>query len=191
MSNNRQLTTDELRRLLESSDYEISESSSNSDSDEDLFADDDSVTDPNYVPSRDLQLSDAVSSDVSMLLLHTHEDPRSSNYSPILSEHSIDDERIVNNAPVTSVSLARVGRALTLDNMKECDERDGWNYKIQTIQHQEFSTDKLVHLQHIPENASIFTIYRLLVDDEALELMVQQTNLYAEQTKVTHGGRMA
>ncbi|GBP12715.1 Mariner Mos1 transposase [Eumeta japonica] len=122
----------------------------------------------------------------------THEDPRSSNYSPILSEHSIDDERTVNNAPVTSVSSARVGRALTLDNMKECDERDGWNYNIHTLQRQEFSTDNLVHLQHIPKNASIFTIYRLFVDDEALELKVQQTNLYVEQTKVTYpGGRMA
>ncbi|GBP00735.1 hypothetical protein EVAR_76968_1 [Eumeta japonica] len=145
MSRNRQLTTDELRRLLESSDYEISESSSNSDSDEDLFDDDDSVTDPNYAPSRDLQLSDAVSPEVNMLLLHTHEDPRSSNYSPILSEHSIDDERTVNNAPVTSVSSARVGRALSLDNMKECDERDGWNYNIQTLQRQEFPTNNLVH----------------------------------------------
>ncbi|CAH2100932.1 unnamed protein product [Euphydryas editha] len=87
----------------------------------------------------------------------------------------------------------RTGIAPTTERrMKEHDEEEGWIYEIQPLDRQIFSNaENFIHSENIPENADVFTIFRLLVDDNVFDLMVEQTNLYATQVIASNsGGRM-
>ncbi|XP_045448807.1 piggyBac transposable element-derived protein 4-like [Melitaea cinxia] len=176
MSRKQVITDEQLTRILEESDYEEEILSNSSDSVENLY-DDDSVADPDFFPSESQFRTQA--SDVPAL---SNSDSSNSATSDAVNT-SVQTPR--NSAPRIFVS-----RSTTDYDMKRHDENEGWNYDIQPLHREDFTSDSFLHIDQIPENADVFTIFRLLVDDEILDLMVQQTNLYAEQSIAANpGGR--
>ncbi|KOB52358.1 PiggyBac transposable element-derived protein 4 [Operophtera brumata] len=239
MSRKQTYTDEQLRKMLEESDYEEETQSNSSDSVENLY-DDDSVADPDFLPSDfdissvqvtgspdnqvnmndddniydeaplqpisstlstevPLQTSSTLASDVPALSNSDSGDSTSSDeintsvQAPTNSAPRTSVPRINTSvqAPTNSAPRTSVPRPTTDYQMKRHDENQGWNYDIQPLHREDFTCESSLHIDHIPENADVFTIFRLLVDDEVLDLMVQQTNLYAEQSIAANpGGRL-
>lgn len=112
------------------------------------------------------------------------------------SRQSIDsDSDDDNNIAINAVEQAprKATATATESQMKENDEQNGWSYGIQPLDRQIFSGEgHTIHTENVPENADVCTIFRLLVDDNVLDLMIKQTNIYAEQLITNNpGGRMS
>lgn len=235
MSRKNTYTDEELRRILEESDYEQNNQSDSSDeggneaevnSDVPDFDDDDSVADPDFFPSDvspdrpSLNSSQVMNENINVQQSSTHSmsneqyldddifdtvlisHPSTSRV--IFGDNSNDiPQQLQITAPPDSDSDddndvernvgSRTGIAATTERrMKEHDEEEGWTYEIQPLDRQILSNaENFIHSENIPENADVFTIFRLLVDDNVFDLMVEQTNLYATQVIASNsGGRM-
>lgn len=236
MSKKQGYTDEELRRILEESDYEQNDQSNSSDEQENEaeensdvpdFDNDDSVADPDFFPSdlssERLDISQLANSHI----LHpnqTHSPSQSmpteqlfdsdifegtATSHPSTSRNFFDDNsndpshQFQTTVPPSSDSDddsdterntgPRTGiRPTTERGMKEHDEQEGWSYEIHPLDRQIFSSaGDLIHIENIPETADVFTIFSILVDDNVFDLMIEQTNIYAEQLITTNsGGRL-
>ncbi|CAG9574665.1 unnamed protein product [Danaus chrysippus] len=224
MSKKQQYTDEELRRILEESDYENNSEPNSSNEDDSAteeehsdvpdFGDDDSVADPDFVPS-ELSVEPLDVSELNDIQINRNENiniQRSPSHSTSIQDGDIFDDQ---HSPSHSISIQggnisettpinsnrdreittgpRIGiRPTTESQMKEHDQEEGWNYEIQPLGRQSFSSEtNFIHIENIPENADVYTVFRLLVDDSVIDLMIEQTNIYAEQLiAVNPGGRM-
>lgn len=204
---------------MNSSDGEENDTDGRSDVPE--FDDDDSVADPDFIlhhlsPDRSsLQVNQVMNENINdqhFIEQHMNNDifestatshpstsrvhisPDNSNISqqcPIIAppdSDSDDDRDMQNNAGPRTGTIPTTERG-----MKERDEENGWNYNIQPLDRQIFcNSENFIQTEIIPENADVFTIFHLLIDDNVFDLMIEQTNLYAEQLIAnSSGGRLS
>ncbi|CAG5050168.1 unnamed protein product [Parnassius apollo] len=217
MSKKQYCTDEELGRILEESDYKQNSQSNSSDEEENDtdgrsdvpdFDDDDSVADPDFIPHdlspdrsslRDINIQHSIEQDMnndifeSMVTSHPSTSRNSNDTSqqiqitaPPDSDSDDDGDIEMNAAPTGTIPP-------TERRMKEHDEENGWTYDIQPLVRQIFSnSENFIQTENIPENADVFTIFRLLVDDNFFDLVIEQTNLYAEQLIANNsGGRLS
>ncbi|CAK1591721.1 unnamed protein product [Parnassius mnemosyne] len=175
----RRLSTEDLRRILEESDYELSNDdrdsnggdsdlqdepdSDISDQDPNIFADD-NIYDPDFEPG-EISRSNIVTDDIGS-------DSPADNLSDI-----------VINSPRSKTSRRRTAgeiMQLTLQEINDIDRENGWSQDILPLSRQPYNNSPTIHIQG---EQSVVSIYRRILTDEVLDLMVTQTNLYASQLK--------
>ncbi|XP_044732267.1 piggyBac transposable element-derived protein 4-like [Chrysoperla carnea] len=171
----RKLSNEELRRVLEESDFELSDDDMDSNSDNSdpesnitdqepsIFADDD-VEDPDFDPdeiSRSNIVTDGFGTD-----------------SPAdnLSDNVINSPRPETSRRRTAGEIMR----LTPQEINDIDRENGWSQEILPLSRQPYNSTPTLHIQG---EQSVVSIYRRILTNEVLDLMVTQTNLYASQLK--------
>lgn len=182
----RRLSTEELRRLLEESDCEFNNDDTDSngsngdvedESDPDIsdqeptiFADDD-VDDPDFDPG-EISRSNIVTE---------------AYYGDYGRDSQADDSSdIVINPPrpetQTRARKRTAGEVMRLipQEINDIDRENGWSQEILPLSRQPYNNSPTLHIQG---EQSVLSIYRRILTDEILDLMVFQTNLYATQLK--------
>lgn len=64
--------------------------------------------------------------------------------------------------------------------INDIDRENGWSQEILPLSRQPYNNSPTLHIQG---EQSVLSIYRRILTDEVLDLMVSQTNLYATQLK--------
>ncbi|CAK1584893.1 unnamed protein product [Parnassius mnemosyne] len=175
----RRLSTEDLRRLLEESDYELSNDDTDSnggdsdvqdeldsdisDQESSIFADDD-IDDPDFEPG-EISRSNIVTDDIGS-------DSPADNLSDIV----INSPRPETSRRRTAGEIMR----LTLQEINDIDRENGWSQDILPLSRQPYNNSPTIYIQG---EQSVVSIYRRILTDEVLDLMVTQTNLYASQLK--------
>ncbi|CAK1592553.1 unnamed protein product [Parnassius mnemosyne] len=175
----RRLSTEDLRRILEEIDYELSNDDTDSnggdsdvqdepdsdisDQEPSIFADDD-IDDPDFEPG-EISRSNIVTDDIGS-------DSPADNLSDIV----INSPRPETSRRRTAGEIMR----LTLQEINDMDRENGWSQDILPLSRQRYNNSPTIHIQG---EQSVVSIYRRILTDEVLDLMFTQTNLYASQLK--------
>ncbi|CAH2093601.1 unnamed protein product [Euphydryas editha] len=194
----RKLTTEELLHILEESDLELSNNDTDSNGtnsdvqDEPYFDDsdggmqepsifaDDNVDDPDYDPG-DISHSNIISE---AFYGHGKDSPEGSS-DTVTNSPQPGTSRILQENRARRWTAGEILR-LSPQEINKIDEENGWKQEILPLSRYPYNVSTILHIQG---DQSVVSIYRQILTDEVLDLMISQTNLYATQMK--QNGNMA
>lgn len=169
--------------------------------------DDDSVADPDFIPNSpesDVSHNDIIrpvvrhspSIGTSLLLLTRRNILFQPSSSPIARRSC---SLVTSRSPVARSSSKADDAADRSDDrphyeqiLQGQDEQEGWNcwnYRVQGLSRQPLLYQDFIQTENIPEEANLYSLFCTIVDDNVLDLMTEQTNIYAKQTMVSNRSR--